>query len=474
MSQPFRSCRPTLIAAALLLAGMADVHAATRDIDSVMPRVGITRQATSSRALTSASSDYRQFRSQAATRTYDTVLRSDPAIKASRSEFARMQAYLANTYDGLTVTSTYTVGGATFDCIPVDQQPSLRGGVPLVAPPPGAKTTNGGTSAYRCATGNVPFRRITIEELASHPTLEDFLSKPSASAVDPNQHYYSHVAQTRPMAMIGGGAGLNLWKPVVDNRTMSLLQIWLVGDSTGGVQTAEAGWQVQPGAWQTYDPTVFEYWTADGYASTGCYNLGCTGFVQYATDFSLGSAIPSDRYSVAGGAQTIMNVEWVRQDGQDVWWLNVDGEYVGYLPASLYGQGNMGIANGVRRMDAGGEIARDGLPSAAMGSGQFASTGYQHAAFVTNEHYLDSSWTQHPVDLTARDTWLNATPSCYTLSLIGVTPGQLPGTLPDGVSTTPTLQSGMTGTSFYLGGPGTANAACNAAHPASTVATASR
>lgn len=459
-----RAVRPALLAVSMFLAIGADAHASTRDVDSVMPRIGITRQAdVTTASARSATSDFRQFRSVQQTRSFDAVKRDNPSIKASRAEFARMQAYLANTYEGLTVISTFTAGDQVFDCIPVDQQPSLRDGSHLIAPPAGAKTSNGSTSSRRCAAGNVPFRRVDIDQIAAHATLEDFLAKPQATAS--NTHYYSHVAQITPTNIYGGGAGLNLWKPAADNRTMSLIQIWVTGQGSSGVQTAEGGWQVQPGAWGTTSPTVFEYWTADGYQSTGCYNLGCSGFVQYANDFSLGTAIPSDRYSVANGTQTIMTVQWQRVDSDQVWWLVVDGEYVGYLPASLYGQGNMGVNNGLRRMDAGGEIARDGLPSAAMGSGQFAETGYRHAAFVTNEYSLDSGWNQHPVNLAARDTWLNATPSCYTLSLIGVTPGQLGQSLPAGVSTTPTLQPGMSGTSFYLGGPGTANAQCKAAYP---------
>lgn len=448
-----------LLATTLLASMVTTAHAATRDIDHLMPPLANT-PAVSRSASTAALS-----RIVLRVESYDDLVRRDPSIKASKSEVARMQHYLRNTYDGMTTTGSFVVGTEVFDCIPIAQQPSLRGGGQVGSPPLGLKTSRGGTSAQRCAEGNVPFRRVTIDEIASHPTLEDFLSKERPEAAS-DQHFYAHVAQTAPSPILGGGAGLNLWKPVVDNHTMSLLQIWLSGQSeANATQTAEVGWQVQPGAWNTYDPTIFVYWTADGYAQTGCYNLGCTGFVQTASDVTLGAAIPSDRYSVKGGAQNIVNVSWQRNNDDGSWWLVLDGEAAGYLPGSLYGQGDLGRSDGNRLMDAGGEIADGGQPAAPMGSGEYADAGYRQAAFVTDMHYLDGNLAKQPVDLTSRDIWINPTPHCYTLSLIGVSASDLPGGLPDGASTTPNHEAGMSGTSFYLGGPGTANADCKAANP---------
>ncbi|KAF1004072.1 MAG: hypothetical protein GAK28_04236 [Luteibacter sp.] len=448
-----------VLATTLLASTISTAFAATRDVDSLMPPLA-NAQATSRSATTNALS-----RVALRVESYDALVRRDPSIKASKAEVARMQHYLRNTYQGMTTNGTFVVGAETFDCVPIAQQPSLRGGGTVAAPPLGLRTSRSGTSAQRCAEGSVPFRRLTIDEIAAHRTLEDFLSKERPEAAD-DRHYYAHVAQTAPSNILGGGAGLNLWKPVVDNHTMSLLQIWLSGQSeANATQTAEVGWQVQPGAWNTYDPTIFVYWTADGYSQTGCYNLGCTGFVQTASDLALGSSIPSDRYSVKGGSQGIVNVSWQRNNDDGSWWLVLDGEAVGYLPGNLYGQGDLGRADGNRLMDAGGEIADGGKPAAPMGSGEYADAGYRQAAFVTDLHYLDGNLAKQPVDLMSGNTWINPTPHCYTLSLIGVNASDIPGGLPEGTSTTPNHEAGMSGTSFYLGGPGTANADCQAANP---------
>ncbi|XP_024530699.1 uncharacterized protein LOC9645939 [Selaginella moellendorffii] len=81
---------------------------------------------------------------------------------------------------------------------------------------------------------------------------------------------------------------INIWKPRVEQpREFSLSQFWLISSyDRHGVprSTMEAGWQ------------------ADGYNSTGCYNLGCDGFVQVSSSIVLGGAI-SSRTSTAGSTQ---------------------------------------------------------------------------------------------------------------------------------------------------------------------------
>jgi hypothetical protein len=53
-----------------------------------------------------------------------------------------------------------------------------------------------------------------------------------------------------------------------------------VGGNGSTLQTAEVGWQVYPQKYGNSYPTLFIYWTADGYNRTGCYNLDCSAFIQ--------------------------------------------------------------------------------------------------------------------------------------------------------------------------------------------------
>src|SRR4051794_35576148 len=55
---------------------------------------------------------------------------------ATTSAFGAMRQYLLDRYRGVTSTHGYVLGGQTFDCIPVDQQPGLRGQGPRAAAPP--------------------------------------------------------------------------------------------------------------------------------------------------------------------------------------------------------------------------------------------------------------------------------------------------------------------------------------------------
>src|SRR3954453_288916 len=105
--------------------------------------------------------------------------------------FGEMRQYLLDRYQGVTSTHGYVLGGQTFDCIPVDQQPGLRGqgpraaAAPPPAPPPGpanpeevpsgkASTDDGGPG---CEEGTVPVRRLTLDELTRFPTLRQFFEK---------------------------------------------------------------------------------------------------------------------------------------------------------------------------------------------------------------------------------------------------------------------------------------------------------
>lgn len=136
---------PASIAATLLPPSISATR--DREVDAVMPpllqtpataRVAAVQQDTvlltaASRAFPQVTSEFKQFLDAQAQLSY--ARRGASAKVANPTAFAEMQRYLFNRYNGVTVLRSVHQGGKVFDCIPREQQPALRDGSPLVAPP---------------------------------------------------------------------------------------------------------------------------------------------------------------------------------------------------------------------------------------------------------------------------------------------------------------------------------------------------
>ena len=238
---------------------------------------------------------------------------------ADAAAFTQMREHLLRLYGGITVHQTFELGGVVFDCVPLMQQPAVRlqGLKQIATPPPpmqgvfgGGKrvqATDGSSDAFgnsrHCASGTIPMRRITLDEMTRFRTLRDFFRKgPGGDPLitgaphDSNGHSYSIGSQS--VDNYGGYDYVNVWRPNVDTtkgETFSLSQHWYVGGSGGSTQTAETGWQNFPGKYGTENSVLFIYYTADGYQTTGCYNLECGAFVQTDSNWDIGG--PFDQYS---------------------------------------------------------------------------------------------------------------------------------------------------------------------------------
>lgn len=379
----------------------------------------------------------------------DYMWRADSHVRDAAS-FEDMRQHILGLYEGVTVSHSFRLGGHAFDCIPIEQQASLRryGQGQIASPPPAilrgqqdrredapipASQVVGPVDSFgnstQCEAQTIPMRRVTLEDMTRFATLRDFFAKHRGSAADasgPNGehsnndvHHYAFTQQN--VNNLGGHSDLNLWKPYVNlgkGDALSLSQHWYAGGSPN--QTAEVGWQNQPAYWGTEDSVLFVYWTADDYQSTGCYNLECSGFVQVASDWYFGSNF--DNYSKVGGAQYYFEAEFYLFQGN--WWLGLGGEWVGYYPVSIYGGGQ--LAHHATVVQYGGEVAGSGhWPP--MGSGKWPSKGYKYAA------YQDQVWYHNTK---GSNIWANLTleqpdPKCYKDAGLEYNPTQ-----------------------FYFGGPG--------------------
>jgi hypothetical protein len=375
-----------------------------------------------------ASADFKRFR-------------ADPRVKvADEQEFEAMRAHLAALHDGVEVVNSFTdAAGRVFDCVPVDQQPSLRdsGGKPAeppsllditgerpkaaalaVTPPDPDETDRYGNSA-RCPPGFVPVRRVTLDEMARFRTLRDFFSKtavkpllPTAPVADTSQnHRYAYTIQNADN--LGAHNFLNVWSPTIGaDQIFSLAQHWYSGGSGAGHQTLEVGWQVYPGKYGHNQPVLFIYWTADNYNTTGAYNLDGPGFVQTNPAWPIGGALSP--VSTDGGTQYEIEVAVYLFNGN--WWLYLGGtaaaNAVGYFPTSIYNGGAM--ANHASDFLMGGETVCTGAGTwPGMGSGAFANAGWQHAAFQRDIFYFPTGGGAQYAALTGQ----TPSPGCYTQSI---------------------------------------------------------
>lgn len=364
------------------------------------------------------------------------------SMVAHEAAFAEMKAHILNLYDKTEVQHSFVdESGAVFDCIPIEQQLSLRGstgaipkapdlpkvmagGGPqderkdaVIASPLGPDRKDRHGNVMQCPLGTVPIRRVTLEDLTRFGTLQDFFQKgprgagrpPRAiePATVPATHRWAHAYQSVNNG--GGHSYLNLWAPSMGaNQIFSLSQHWYVGGSGANLQTLECGWQVYPAMYGDTKPHLFTYWTADNYNKTGCYNVTCSAFVQIGSSFAPGMVLGPT--SVSGGSQYIIELAYWHTGGR--WWLyfngTAGGNVIGYYPDTLYKGG--ALASQASEIDYGGEVV--GTTSfPPMGSGAFANAGWQKAAYQrTIGYWPPQGGAMINAGLTTSQSW----PNCYT------------------------------------------------------------
>lgn len=390
----------------------------------------------------------------------------DPRTRVRNSAaFARMQEHIVSLNSGVDAVHSFEdSAGHPFDCIPVAQQPSLkggsgrlpnppdltpvlRGGDPVAVsnpwqPPIGRPTLDRHGNARQAPPGTIPIRRITLDQVVRFHDLDDFFRKyptgtvgrgrrpagqrsrkgrsskessgpnPSAkpSVPDPNpdnNHRYAYADQT--IDNLGAHAALALYAPLVNSdQVFSLAQHWYSGGTGAAHQTVELGWQVYPDMYGHASPVLFVFWTPDNYVS-GAYNLAKPGFVQTNGNWAMGSALSPT--SVVGGQQWEMDLAVYLFQGN--WWIYSGGtaasDTIGYYPTSLFGNGQM--ASKATDVVFGGETVTKQVSWPAMGSGGFASAGWQQAAYQRQIYLFPTAGGAQWAGLTE----VNPSASCYTL-----------------------------------------------------------
>ncbi|CAN1168562.1 hypothetical protein LINPERHAP2_LOCUS27881 [Linum perenne] len=273
-----------------------------------------------------------------------------------------------------------------------------------------------------------PFNRITSDYKKSDAP------KVANAEVQPQfLHFLQYATAFLPgKDYHGANAVINLWNPRVESKEFSASQIWVTDGGGSKIESIEAGWMVSNYYLISHKYYPKLYVCNDGYNTSGCYNLHCSGFILTTTKVALGARIvPFSTYS---GSQKIITVKINQDLKTSNWWLYFQDEQVGYWPGSLF----RNLRTSASLLEWGGEIInknKNGLHTdTQMGSGHFPSEGYSKAAYFRSLEYVDGGGYDNPADgLTGHAS----RPECYDIDVRN--------------------PAGEFGVHFFFGGPGFSN-----------------
>ena len=400
---------------------------------------------------------FNEFRDSLRTANSFDYVNNSAVHVAGPAAFEEMRQHLLSLYEGVNAGRSYLFEDQVFDCVPIEQQPSVRllGITHIEEPPPlrvsgaagkgaqAAKQVSATFDRYgnrmACEDNQIPMRRITLDEITRFPSLQAFFAKSPGEKGPPRQsdapctgncpHKYSFTYQS--VSNQGGHSALNLWSPNVNTKigeVFSLSQQWYIAGTGAGTQTAEIGWQNYPTKYGSNSSHLFIYHTADDYQHTGCYNLDCKGFVQTNKTIHLGGAFTHYSHKNTTQYEIVITVQHYKGN----WWMYYGSTPFGYYPASQYFGGAM--THGSTLVEYGSESVQTGGTWPPEGSGAFPG-GFGVAAYQRYVYHYNSS-------LAAIFDSLHAdvpSPSCYKIG-----------------GPHYTTKSGW-GEYFYEGGPGGKN-----------------
>jgi len=311
------------------------------------------------------------------------------------------------------VKTTTTPSGQTIDWVPIESQhPS---GKIATAPPAVALEYRAKASSFelddprieRGPAGTVPILRPDIARLSQFAGAKDLHSNrgrvninkshPNRKPTSPGQNIYFHAFEEQSGTFYGWDGYLNVWDPAINipaggnGEDHSILQVWLLNSSTGVLQSVEGGWTVDQSLNGDNQPHLFTYYTVNEYAKEGDYlggyNTQHKGWIQHSNTIFPGNLITGT--SVFDGAQFEKSLKfqlYQAPNSSDVnWWVAVQGVWIGYYPATLFGGG---LAVDAEQVQFGGEVCST-LPNPEqtqdqMGSGYVAAGGWGESAYLRN------------------------------------------------------------------------------------------
>ena len=312
------------------------------------------------------------------------------------------------------VKTTTTLSGQTIDWVPIESQhPSgkIATAPPAVAPEHRAKAASfelDDPRIERGPAGTVPILRPDIARLSKFAGVKDLHSKagseivnksrPNLNPTDPNPFQYFHGQDNQWGTFYGWDGYLNVWDPAINvpaggNGTdHSILQLWLQNYNTGATQSLEGGWTVDESLNGDNQPHLFTFFIVNGYKNLGDYKGGYNaqqkGWIQVSNSIFPGARINGTSTFDSTQFEISMKFQLYQEPNSSVfnWWVNVQGNWIGYYPATLFGAGGLGV--NVQWAASGGEVfsslSNPEQTQDQMGSGFVAAGGFGKSAYVRN------------------------------------------------------------------------------------------
>ncbi|KAK7372292.1 hypothetical protein VNO80_05667 [Phaseolus coccineus] len=147
-------------------------------------------------------------------------------------------------------------------------------------------------------------------------------------------------------------------------------------------------------------------WHSDNYKKTGCYNLYCLGFVQIHPQKYIGSQV--DQTSIYDGTMIELIISITQDPDTENWWINYQGENIGYFPSKLFS--NMNSADQVGW--GGRTMTPPNTPAPPMGSGYFPDRNFAHACYFKHISFQNASRSDYGPTFDDVGTF-NDNPNCF-------------------------------------------------------------
>ncbi|MCL7036721.1 hypothetical protein MKW94_000438 [Papaver nudicaule] len=310
--------------------------------------------------------------------------------------------------------------GEIIDCIDESKQPAFDHPLlknhkiqkPGYSPKDAIHQTNSSSSATQsrkmvnlrranCPEGTVPIRRTSKDDLirvkASMESYKPLISivRPDGTPVEEPPGRHVAALHSRPetdpslhMEFHGIKAMLMVENlSLGTNNQFSASLLWIESGPPDNASAIQAGWLVSPTLFGDNKTHIFGFWAASG---SGCYNIGCAGFVQTNQDYYVGQVVePASQYD---GAQYAMGA-YVHQDaGTGNWWFTVYGNInadIGYWPREVVPY----LGTGANLISWGGLVYN--IPhetSPPMGNGHFPDGDRKKVAVIYDIHYLNENY----------------------------------------------------------------------------------
>ncbi|XP_045828829.1 uncharacterized protein LOC123920587 [Trifolium pratense] len=270
-----------------------------------------------------------------------------------------------------------------------------------------------GLEKVSCPKGTVPIRRVTKDDLIRGKYLFNDRTLTQNGFRTGTAHVF-----LRPSGgpYYGVNGTTSVWHPSVVMGQESAGHLYVQNGNGDGTNKIIVGWHVFPQLYHNDNAThLYTYWKSGN--ANGCYNILCSGFVQTAQEYFVGSRIP--RTSVYRGAMTEMPISLVQDPASKNWWLSVAFKSIGYFPAHLFS--NLKEAGEVGW--GGLTVTPSGTNSPPMGTGDFVNGDFSEVCYFRHVAYQSVS-RKFIGPATSLASTFNDCPKCYNVVYYGDKGGQ--------------------------------------------------